>query len=84
MSKGAKSLEWCTDYHCSGDCGLAGHGVQHKSAAKTTAERQRAFRADMKRQGLTEVRGIFAKPEQHQAIKEVAKQMLDTAHKPVV
>lgn len=43
--------------------------------AKTAKERQRAFRADLKRQGLTEVRGIFAKPEQHQAIKEAAKQM---------
>ena len=41
--------------------------------AKTNTERQRAFRADLKRQGLTEVRGIFAKPEQHKAIKEAAK-----------
>jgi DNA-binding LacI/PurR family transcriptional regulator len=49
--------------------------------AKTTAERQRAFRADLKRQGLTEVRGIFAKPAQHQAIKEAAKQMLDSKEK---
>lgn len=21
--------DWCTDYHCAGDCGLRGHGVQH-------------------------------------------------------
>lgn len=21
--------EYCTDYHCAGDCGLAGHGYQH-------------------------------------------------------
>ena len=41
--------------------------------AKTNTERQRAYRADLKRQGLTEVRGIFAKPEQHKAIKESAK-----------
>lgn len=53
-------------------------------AAKTTAERQRAFRADLKRQGLTEVRGIYAKPEKHKAIRDAAKQMLDTAPKPVV
>ena len=52
--------------------------------AKTTAERQRAFRADLKRQGLTEVRGIYAKPEKHEAIKEAAKRALDTAPKSVV
>jgi len=44
--------------------------------AKTTAERQRAFRAELKRQGLTEVRGIFARPEQHKAAREAAKQAL--------
>ena len=53
-------------------------------AAKTTAERQRAFRADLKRQGLTEVRGIYAKPEKHEAIKEAAKRALDTAPNTVV
>ena len=51
--------------------------------AKTAAERQRAYRADLRRQGLTEVRGIFAKPDQHKAIKEAAKRVLDTAHKTV-
>ncbi len=44
-------------------------------AAKTTAERQRAYRADLKRQWLTEVRGIYAKPEKHKAIRDAAKQM---------
>lgn len=44
--------------------------------AKTTAERQRAFRAELKRQGLTEVRGIFAKPAQHKVAREAAKQAL--------
>ncbi len=38
--------------------------------AKTTAERQRAYKASQRRQGLTEVRGIFAKPDQHKAVKE--------------
>lgn len=51
--------------------------------AKTTAERQRAFRAILKQQGLTEVRGIFAKPDQHKAIREAAKRVLDTAPKPM-
>jgi hypothetical protein len=49
--------------------------------AKTTAERQRAYKASQRRQGLMEVRGIFAKPAQHQAIKEAAKQMLDSKEK---
>ena len=22
--------DWCTDYHCAGDCGLRGHGYQHE------------------------------------------------------
>lgn len=52
--------------------------------AKTTAERQRAYKASQRRQGLTEVRGIFAKPEKHEAIKEAAKRALDTAPKSVV
>ncbi|MFO0454287.1 MAG: hypothetical protein ACK52I_37495 [Pseudomonadota bacterium] len=30
MSKGREPLEWCSDYHCAGDCGLPGHGAQHK------------------------------------------------------
>ena len=47
--------------------------------AKTTAERQRAFRADLKRQGLMEVRGIFAKPSQHKAVKQAARKVTDPA-----
>lgn len=44
--------------------------------AKTTTERQREFRAGLKRQGMAEVRGIYAPPELHEAIKEAAKQIL--------
>jgi len=55
--------------------------TQRMSQPKTTAERQRAFRADLKRQGLTEVRGIFAKPSQHKAVKEAAKVVLDNDNK---
>lgn len=40
------------------------------SAAKTAAERQAAFRA--RKAESPEVRGIFAHPEDHQAIKEAA------------
>lgn len=49
--------------------------------AKTTAERQEAFRARRAMlEGATEVRGIFLPPELHQALKEAAKK-LAAAHK---
>jgi hypothetical protein len=51
--------------------------------AKTTAERQRAYKASQRRQGLMEVRGIFAKPAQHQAIKEAARKVIAAAQKTV-
>lgn len=43
--------------------------------AKTNAERQREFRARMvTEQQATEVRGVFARPDDHEAIKaEAAK-----------
>lgn len=40
--------------------------------AKTTAERQREFRARQAGQQATEVRGIFAHPEDHAEVKEAA------------
>ena len=40
--------------------------------AATTAERQRAYKARQQEAGLTEVRGIYARPEDHAAIKEYA------------
>ena len=42
------------------------------SAAKTNAERQREFRARQAEQQATEVRGIFAHPDDHQAVKDEA------------
>jgi hypothetical protein len=42
------------------------------SAAKTNAERQREFRARQAEQQATEVRGIFAHPDDHQQIKDEA------------
>ena len=43
------------------------------SAAKTNAERQRAFRKRMAtEQQATEVRGIFAHPDDHAEVKEAA------------
>lgn len=42
------------------------------SPAKTNAERQREFRARQAEQQATEVRGIFAHPDDHQQIKDEA------------
>ena len=43
------------------------------TAAKTNAERQRAFRErKATEQQATEVRGIFAHPDDHAEVKEVA------------
>jgi hypothetical protein len=42
------------------------------SAAKTNTERQREFRARKAEQQATEVRGIFAHPDDHTVVKEAA------------
>jgi hypothetical protein len=42
---------------------------------KTTAERQQAFRARLRADGLIEVRGVFAKPEHHARIKAYAERV---------
>lgn len=42
------------------------------TAAKTNAERQREFRQRKADTEATEVRGIFAHPEDHQAVKDEA------------
>lgn len=42
------------------------------NAAKTNAERQAAFRARQAEQQATEVRGIFAHPDDHAEVKESA------------
>lgn len=42
------------------------------SAAKTSAERQREFRQRKADTEATEVRGIFAHPDDHQAVKDEA------------
>lgn len=43
----------------------------------TNKARQATFRKKKREDGLQEVRGIFAPPELHEAIKEAAKQILD-------
>lgn len=45
--------------------------------AKTTAERQREFRARKMAKQLEEVRGIFAPKHLHDAIKEQIRKFLD-------
>ena len=47
-------------------------------SVKTTTERQADHRRRKKEQGLTEVRGIWARPESHGAIKAFAKSMKTT------
>lgn len=42
------------------------------SAAKTNAERQREYRARKAAETVTEVRGIFAHPDDHAEVKEAA------------
>ena len=42
---------------------------------KTTAERQEDLRARRLLLGLTEVRGIYANPDDHKAIKEYAAKL---------
>jgi len=42
---------------------------------KTTADRQRELRARRLSEGLAEVRGIYAKPEDHVKIKAYAKKL---------
>ncbi len=44
--------------------------------AKTTAERQRAYKANKAAEGLTEVRGIFAPPARHAEVREAAAKTL--------
>lgn len=44
----------------------------YMTAAKTNAERQRDFRARKAQTDAAEVRGIFAHPDDHAAIKEAA------------
>jgi hypothetical protein len=45
------------------------------AAAKTTAERQREFRARKAEQQATEVRGIFAHADDHEPIKAHAAKL---------
>lgn len=46
-----------------------------KPPAKTTAERQAALRARRAEQGLTQVGGIYAHPDDHPAIKAYAAKL---------
>ena len=45
------------------------------SAAKTNAERQREFRQRKAAQTAAEVRGVFAHPDDHQAVKDYAAKL---------
>lgn len=45
------------------------------AATKTNAERQRAFRARKAAQAAAEVRGVFAHPDDHLAVKDYAAKL---------
>lgn len=49
--------------------------------AKTTSERQAAYRARKALADLAEVRGIFAPPDRHAEIKAQAKKTILTPNK---
>ena len=49
-----------------------GNEAPKMNAAKTNAERQREFRARKAQTEATEVRGIFAHPDDHAEVKEAA------------
>ena len=47
------------------------------NAAKTSTERSRERRERLKDGAVSEVRGIHAPPDDHQAIREAAKRLAD-------
>jgi Zn ribbon nucleic-acid-binding protein len=50
--------------------------LQNDAMPQSSKEKQEAFRARNAMLGLTEVRGIFAPPELHAAIKEAARKLV--------
>jgi hypothetical protein len=42
----------------------------------TSKEKQEAFRARIKEQGLSEVRGIFLPPDKHDELKQFARKLM--------
>jgi hypothetical protein len=51
--------------------------------AKTTAERQRAYKDARRAEGLVELRGIYAHPDDRAAVKALADKLLG-ARRPTV
>jgi hypothetical protein len=49
---------------------------QKKAPAKTLAQRQEALRQRRADEGLTEVRGLYARPKDHAKIKAFAKGLM--------
>jgi len=67
--------EFCTNYHCAGDCGLRGHGVQHFKP-KTIAQRQAKHKAEQAALGIKEVRGVMAHVDIHKAVRKAARKQI--------
>lgn len=55
-----------------GEPGYVCAGCLDKIAAKSNAQRQREYRARKAAETVTEVRGIFAHPDDHAEVKEAA------------
>jgi hypothetical protein len=63
------------------DDGRAVRYGQNLPMAQSNREKQEAFRARQAMLGHTEVRGIYAPPALHAAIKEAARKLVEQAQK---
>lgn len=66
MKQKAKRLlgatdEWCSDYHCAGDCGLNGHGWQHKNYKTAVLNAFDAITSDLRREKIDVIQVIRQK-----------------------
>lgn len=63
-------MEYCTQYHCAGDCGKRHPGSYHDRMAKTTAERQAEFKQAMKDAGYVRLEAYVTK-EQREKFRQL-------------
>ena len=59
---------------------MSGRQYEATALRQSNAERQRAYRQRKAAEQLQEVRGIFARPEHHEAIKDFAKALAEKTH----
>lgn len=68
-------LQWLFSWSVEPGASMEARYVERVMAAKSNRERQESLRKRRLEQGMTEVRGIYAKPEHHAAIKAYAKRL---------